>query len=458
MNYARPDRTERQWNADVRKTVVHSLRPSAHLKENRAALKYVKLASRLSCVICLIFYYIFKIEYSIILLTITITTYAMRLVLEDRSTSTEFVGYICLIYLYIVPTISFYVDRSGDPLPLVAATVLFFDCLNRMSQSKHGRGVRIIKRSNINYLGWAIMLISSSVGGSFIHADGSSFVGIFAFTVPFAVSLIFFERIVSSNLINLTKAYAMIFVYAVVIFIYILLYWSGFGRIMIAAYILMPLLILDRYRDFGLRPWQAALAAPFLLALSHLSRYGDWGETKDLAGGSASHHLTLTLDLLKNPVYEHLGGINRFFEQYTLLFLNWFPRDSWPGKPLSLGYKSVDEWIGRTGYGDGYSISLGMYGEQLYLLGPASILSIMLLLATIIVLRRIVVALSRDYEAPSLVFDICLISYVWGGAATFGSRAWFFIVPMLATIAIWGVFDPARKRPEGHHRYHWSRP
>ncbi len=47
--------------------------------------------------------------------------------------------------------------------------------------------------------------------------------------------------------------------------------------------------------------------------------------------------------------------------------MNWFPRDLWQEKPVGIGYYFVDEWIGRTGYGEGYNISLGFIGEIILL-------------------------------------------------------------------------------------------
>ena len=173
----------------------------------------------------------------------------------------------------------------------------------------------------------------------------------------------------------------LLFVYFVVLAIYIYIYWNGFGRLVIGAFALMPILIADHYRDFGLRIWHAIVVAPPLLALSHLSRYGGWGGWGDLAGGSSAHHLILTLQLVDSDIHILYGGIERFFEQYSLLFLNWFPREVWPNKPLGLAMVSVDEWIGRSGYGDGFSVSLGMFGEQIYLFGSTFFLFFSFLLS-----------------------------------------------------------------------------
>lgn len=406
---------------------------------------YILIINRVICIIYIAIYLIYNLEYNYAFDFILIFSYVLRLIFTKKSDSQTFVSYITIIYLFLGPSILMIMEKYGDPLLFLALTVLWFDFINHFSRTKMPHRRIYYPAISRDFGIWLALLFLASIGTPLFGKDQNSIISLFSFTVPFSISLLYFERIVYSS--SLMKIYIMIAIYFIIVMIYVLYYWSGFGRLVIGTYVLMPVLIADRYRDLGLRPWHAAALAPLLLAAAHLSRYGSWGETKDLADGSSAHHLKLTIDLFRSPVYEYFGGFSRFFDQYLLLFLNWFPREAWLDKPVGLGYAAVDEWIGRQGYGRGFSVSLGMFGEQLYLLGPYFLISWFGILLTLIILRRMIVKLSFTYAAPAIVFDINLISYVWGGSATFGSRVWFFVVPLLIVLSIWRFTGRERAAP-----------
>ncbi|MEP9373749.1 hypothetical protein [Mesorhizobium sp. KR1-2] len=324
-------------------------------------------------------------------------------------------------------------DGRTDPLLLFALAVIGFDFVVYFSRAN----ISILHRSTSDlprdFVIWAGLLAMASIGNLIFSKGGGSFLGLFAFTVPFSISLLLFERLVASC--GWTNVCMMLFAYLITIGIYIVYFWGGFGRLVIGAYVLMPVLIADRYRDFGLRTWQAAVLAPLLLAVAYYSRNNTWA-SNELGAGGAGHHLRLTMELFYNPVYEYFGGFYKLVDQYILLFLNWFPREYWENKPIGIGYYAVDEWIGRQGLGRVYNVSLGMFGEQLYTVGPYFIVAWAFVLITLIMLRRVIENLAAGYAAPVIVFDVNMINYVWGGAASFGSRAWFFIVPLLMVTSV----------------------
>jgi hypothetical protein len=43
----------------------------------------------------------------------------------------------------------------------------------------------------------------------------------------------------------------------------------------------------------------------------------------------------------------------------------------------------------------------------------------------------VIVKLSGAFEAPAIMFDVWLLTYFWGGMASFASRAWYCIVPIV---------------------------
>lgn len=394
--------------------------------------KTTEWISQVICCSYLMIFLVFDISYSLIWLLLVVGSAFLRLLFCGRVSSIRFSLYAALVYLYLGPTIGLFATESGDALPFLALFILSIDVLSHLSRTPFPSSDQRFENGSFDKLIWAFLILSASVGGVLLEG-ADSFASLFAFTIPFAVSLVFFERITRKS--SLPGIIFMLAMYFVLIVIYISLYWSGFGRLVIGAYALMPILIADYHRDFGLRMWHVIALAPPLLAVSHLSRYGGWGGWADLSGGSSSHHLILTLQLGDSDIHRFYGGFGRFVEQYSLLFLNWVPRDLWPSKPVGLGLISVDEWIGRSGYGEGFSVSLGMFGEQLYLLGSSFFFfSWLAIIATILMLRKYISKLSLNYVAPIVAFDVSLISYVWGGSGTFGSRVWFFVTPMILVI------------------------
>jgi len=398
--------------------------------------------SRALCILYLVLYVLTDIKHSYVLTFVLIGTISLRIFASGRTSSLLFISYLCITYLYIPATLQMIATGYYDPLPYLVLAVLGLDFINYFSEIPKFSFHRPALPTQIYFLIWSSCLALASTG-TLLFSGESAFMGLFSFIIPFAVSLVYFERLLPHA--TLAKLYLMIIAYLAVVGIYATFFWDGFGRILIGAYILMPVLIANQYRDFGLRPWQALVAAPPLLAAAHYIRNGGkWVSASELGRESVGHHLVLTMKLFEAPVYEYLGGVGKFLDQYLLFFLNWVPRDAWPGKPVGIGLYAVDEWIGRSGYGESYNVSLGMFGEQLYLTGPYFLFAWFFLLVTLVMSRRLIGKLSYDYVAPIVAFDVNVISYVWGGAASFGSRTWFFVVPMLATIVIWRFFDRRR--------------
>jgi hypothetical protein len=380
------------------------------------------------------FYVLVDLSYSLIWFLLIIGSSVVRLIFSGRISSIKFSLYIALIYLYLGPTIGLFINGAEDALPFVALFILAIDVIAFFASRWPPRYIGEVKSSYSDVFVWLCFIFCAGIGGV-VLAGSDKFASLFAFIIPFSLSLVFFEKLARDS--RVSYLLLMLVVYFLVIGIYIIFYWHGFGRLVIGAYVLMPVLIADHHRDFGLRIWHAIVLAPPFLMVSHLSRYGSWGGLQDLAGGSAAHHLVLTLQLVHSDIHVLNGGFGRFLEQFSLFFLNWVPRDLWPNKPIGLGLISVDEWFGRAGFPDGFTISLGMFGEQLYLSGPFFFVFYWMFFVLCIIITRVFIKrISFHHIAPVVAFDVNLISFVWGGGATFGSRSWFFIVPMLVTLFI----------------------
>ena len=256
------------------------------------------------------------------------------------------------------------------------------------------------------------------------------------FVAPFAISLIYYERYLREADTTRVQGVFVFGFFLVVIVVYLAFFWSGFGRIDIGSYLLIPLLLLNYYRDVGIRTWQVVVLSPLLLYIAQASRYTSVDDSEKYFLGSAGVHLTFTDDLWGGDTHIEFGGLAAWFEQWLLLLANWVPRVLWSSKPVGLGASSVDDWIGRDGFGEGYSISLGFLGEQYYLLGEQFWLGLVLVFITLLAIRVSVQKLCRGYVVPLIMFDVNLMSYFWGGGGTFGSRSFFFLVPAVGFVLL----------------------
>lgn len=353
---------------------------------------------------------------------------SLRLLLDSDNSSFAFTAAIALFYIFIVPCAGFVARGQFGAVWFLAFASLTLELVRslRLAYPQVVLHRDHARRSVIALLMClAIALIAPTV------LDDSVF-GRIAFMAPFALSLIFFEQVLRSR--PLVLGVLLLGAYAVVIAVYVAFFWSGFGRLVIASFVLMPVLLAVRYLRLPVFIWQAMAISPPIMALSHLSRYGEVGNPGVWTQGSAGHHIELSMMLARTDVSDFLGGLERWFSQLILMLLNWFPRELWPNKPVGIGASSVDDWIGREGYGDGYSVSLGFVGEQLYLLGDFFLLGVFASLLVFLLCRFIVVASSGSFIAPVIVFDVNLLGFLWGGSATFGSRVWFCVAPMLLLV------------------------
>lgn len=270
----------------------------------------------------------------------------------------------------------------------------------------------------------ATSVLSVATQGS-NNDDGS--VTIFAFSLPYGASLVYFERVISNQ-----KWKTSLLIQVIPVFLYAFFIWSGFGRLLIGAYMIMPILILNRHHDLGIKSAYWALVSPIALITALFSRLKttDFEKMTDDSGVS---HLILTQEMLLTVHHRVPAGLSEYVQQWMLLFLAWIPRDLWTSKPLGIGFSFVSDWMGsKAAYQAGFSVAIGFIGENLWYLGDMAFAGLAFHLATLILIRKMIERFASGRYAPLAGFDAMLPTYIWGGAAAFGSRIWFFVIPMIA--------------------------
>lgn len=329
------------------------------------------------------------------------------------------------LFLYAVFPINILIFLEIDSTYLICLFIIFSDGLIYFDKPAGVPiGIKSDKR-DMDYIGFGISAVAIILTAYLIP------IPVLSLMIPIGSALFFQERLLRKGQ-DKRSALLVFVVFEMSIGVYLLLHWTGYGRLAIASYCLMPFAVLTAYHRLSAEFWHLTLITPFLATFALIVRGGSLDSlTKETAAG-VTDHLIYTNNLIKGVITGNVGFAN-FFEQYILFFLNWFPRDLWPNKPVGVGYYGVDVLGERPFVSDEHNISLGFVGEQIFLLGDHYLIGVLSAFISIVIFRFYFNKFSRaNGVAARVAFDMSLITYFWGGMAAFGSRAWFVIIPIMA--------------------------
>lgn len=368
---------------------------------------------------------------------LAILTVAMLVSFSPRSTTS--LGLVLLfsgVSLFVVPMYSLiFVDAGVTPawfalFMIVSLVLLRFINLDPTLPS--------IERPFMPDLFAIVVLLS--IGLAALAAGGIEQF----FSATYAMSILHLERVHAStkSIIPRLAGLAMLLI---ALAIYSLVFWSGFGRLILASFALAPIFLAVHYRTFRLNVFAFSAGVGALVFIGRVIRFGWSDGVAGLADDSGASPLTYTEALWggRNAVLYH----EPIWHQWSLLFLQPFPRSVWPDKPIGINYTFVDFFIGREGLGEEHSTAIGLFGEHIFLAGDWWAMSIALLTVVIILTSRAVNWAGRPYGAPALMFNCWLITLFWGGMADFGSRVWFGVLPMLGYLLVLRRIGPWSSSP-----------
>ena len=266
---------------------------------------------------------------------------------------------VSMLALFAIPAGLSVFGSEGQYVVLLAVAYIFTEVLRAVSNRMNRRLSHHTPRNKkFNLFLWAFLIAIVVVGWQFRFGLGST-INVFIFFLPFAASLVVMER--SIDTISIAKIYLLAAAYFILILYYSMFFWSGFGRLVISAYIMIPILIINQHRDIGIRAWQLTLIIPSALVGAFVLRFQE-SDLQRLMEDSWVSHLTLTREMLDTLGSREPAGFSGYIDQYLLLFLQWVPRSIWPTKPVGVGLTFVDDWIGREGFDIGHSVALGFMG------------------------------------------------------------------------------------------------
>jgi len=343
--------------------------------------------------------------------------------------------------LYVVPTISLLYVGVPVNLGLFALFAIIAYAMTHFGSAVEramplpdegvGGGVNLLAMTGLLAGG----LIAGAESGGFAQPIFAGAAGI---------ALVHLERLQWART-GWVMRWAALGIYAAAIGVYATFLWDGFGRIVIISFLLLPVLVSIRYRLFRLDPLLLAGAGGLLVFVGRVLRFGVSEGIAGISEDSGATHLILSSELLAN----HPGNTSgtSLFQQFQLFFLNWAPRELWPGKPININSLFVDSYIGRAGLSEEHSTALGFFGEQVYLAGHFWLLTAILAAVMVITVRALIVRIAQPYYASVVVYDVWVVTLFWGGMASFAARAWFALVPLVLYVLLLRRQD--RQRPAG---------
>lgn len=334
-----------------------------------------------------------------------------------------------------VPALNHALEGDWRHVP-VMAVVLAFMALFEMIL-RRAAGPRLVPaRSRLDLgllMGWlgVAAILPALIGSSTLQL---------AFIIPFALSLVHFQRVITHR----RARRAAVMGYAIALLIFGLFYWNQFGRLLFGAMVAMPILVLVRCHAVRVPPAVLlASIAPLLWAAQWIR--GDHLTAQSIANSSISGPSQLSVMMMEVlPVLP--TRMAAFWDQWTLFFLGWVPRAFWSDKPVGLGWMLVDDLTSRRGVSEGHSIAPGLVGESLWLLGDMFVFGLAAQVFALFLLALLVNRLRHLSGLAAIIIAALLPTLVWGGMASFGARLWFFLFPVVAYAGLLAVIERRRTR------------
>ncbi|MFD1983367.1 hypothetical protein ACFSOZ_11880 [Mesorhizobium newzealandense] len=366
-----------------------------------------------------------------------------RLCLRYFRSSLDLAIGVSFLLLYVPFAPNLLIFDGIDASVIISIFVIFTDVLRRFDNTPDFIPILYERNTWLQWCGLAVGLLSIVLVGVVAPRPEMSLM------IPIGIALYFQESLIKRGQERRGSVFVFL-LFEIAILGNLFLYWGGYGRLAVAAYLIMPFAMLCSYHRIGIKFSYLVLAMPALLGWAMVVRGEEANSITSAAAIGVTDHMKVTEYLRSGLRYGDVGVVP-YLKQLELFFLNWFPRDEWVSKPVGAGYYSVDFLWGRIGVGEDYNVSLGFVGDQLFTLGDAYPIGLMVMLTAVILTRRAIAWLSGNNSVAALIaFDATLLTYFWGGMAAFGARAWFVIFPILALSRLGKVWEPGGRQPRPH--------
>lgn len=221
-------------------------------------------------------------------------------------------------------------------------------------------------------------------------------------------------------------------------------FWSGSGRLLLAANLLIPTIFCIHYLGFKVPLLSLSFAVSLVGLLSSANRYSV--ESLDSFTFAVLNDSMTSPIMLLNDIYccEPAVSVNDegIFDQYLLFLLGAFPRAFWPEKPFGFGFQYTVDQMDYHFVESKHSIAATFLGEHFYYLGPyIGLLTALLTIGLVSLAYRVF----YNFDKHKLIFPVYLmylLTFYWGGMASFSQR---FQISLFFPFLFLSIFSFARK-------------
>ena len=229
------------------------------------------------------------------------------------------------------------------------------------------------------------------------------------------------------------------FVYFVVFYSF---FWGGFGRLILAANLLIPLLVFLYSYGIRFNVLYIYAASAFFSVAMNLLRFKDGGDfLTNFVNDSTVGPYAMSVDFM-DKVDSFEVNFSGYFDQFLLMFFAFVPRFLWESKPIGFGRYYVEQDLNVYDYGEGHSIAALFIGESVYYLGWLWWLGLFISVISFYFLLKLLGRLNSKYFVLPVVVGLYIPTFYWGGYASFGSR---FTLSMLLVFGLLGALYLGRK-------------
>ena len=227
--------------------------------------------------------------------------------------------------------------------------------------------------------------------------------------------------------------FAMLSITIIYIIVYALFFWSGFGRLILASWLMVTLWIF--WHQYSIPFGKLMVFAPILGGEYILSALGStrraFAMREQFLTGSVGSDLSPFLFANNFANSDRAIDISGLINQYILYFLQWVPRGFWPDKPLGFGFEYTVQNYGPGMIAAEHSIAATHVGEHLYYLNDFGYVTSFFTILLLAISYRFLLKYNSRAPFLALVFAMYLPTFVWGGMASFMSRVWIGVVILI---------------------------
>ncbi len=227
--------------------------------------------------------------------------------------------------------------------------------------------------------------------------------------------------------LSLLKGTFAYMVLVCVFFVYCFFVWGGFGRLVIASWILIPSLIYLFSYNLYFNKWLFFLGASVASIFMSMLRFSG-AEASNILQYVMKDSTTSPYRLADQIIGDYPGvgggiGFQGVADQYLLFFVGAFPREIWESKPLGFGALYTIDNLSERLVDAGHSVAALFVGEHIYYVGYFWG-GFFALLATLLVcfLYRLAYRLSPASQVLAIPVALYVTSFFWVGLATYSQR------------------------------------